>query len=287
MAVAIVSDTCHYLPAELVAQHSIHLVSLYVHRDDFAQRESEISDYDAYYGQLRDLSGLPTTSQPSVGDFLAVYEPLLAAGQEIVSIHLAGGMSGTVAAAEQARQALGDRAKRVYVVDSESACGGQGLVVLAASAAARGGRDGATVAEHARAARAQLKMWFAIDTLEYLRRGGRIAGAQAWLGSALKIKPILTVEAEITPVERVRTSRRAFERMVELLRALSEDGRDAWMVQHIQAPEQAEELVARGIKIFGFGPTAASEIGPVIGTHVGPGLLGAGGLPSSFLGGGL
>ena len=284
MTVAIVSDTCHYLPRELVAEHGIQVVSLYVHRDDLAERESEISDYGDYYGQLRDLSGLPTTSQPSVGDFLAVYEPLLEAGQEIVSIHLAGGMSGTVAAAEQVRQALGDRSERVHVIDSESACGGEGLVVLAASSyAAHNGRDGAAVAEHARAARAQLKMWFAIDTLEYLRRGGRIAGAQAWLGSALKIKPILTVESEITPIERVRTSRRAFERMVELLRTLSEDGRDAWMVQHIQAPEEAEELVARGIEIFGFGPTAVSEIGPVIGTHVGPGLLGAGGLPKSFL----
>jgi DegV family protein with EDD domain len=283
MAVAIVSDTCHYLPRELVTEHGVELVSLYVHREELAQRESEISDYDAYYRQLRDLSGLPTTSQPSVGDFLAVYEPLLEAGQEVVSIHLAGGMSGTVAAADQARQALGEKAERVHVVDSESACGGEGLVVLAASAAAHNGRDGAEVAAHARAARAQLKMWFAIDTLEYLRRGGRIAGAQAWLGSALKIKPILTVESEITPIERVRTSKRAFERMVELLRSLSEDGRDAWMVQHIQAPDQAEELVARGIEIFGFGPTAVSEIGPVIGTHVGPGLLGAGGLPKSFL----
>jgi DegV family protein with EDD domain len=247
------------------------------------QRESSICDYDAYYDELRDLSGLPSTSQPSVGDFLAVYEPLLDAGHEIVSIHLAGGMSGTVASAEQARQALDDRAQRVRVIDSATACGGQGLVVLAASAAAHNGADGAVVAEHARAARAQLKMWFAIDTLEYLRRGGRIAGAQAWLGSALKIKPILTVESEITPIERVRTSRRAFERMVELLKTLQEDDRDAWMVQHIQAPDEAEELVARGIEIFGFEPTAVSEIGPVIGTHVGPGLLGAGGLPKTFM----
>jgi DegV family protein with EDD domain len=283
MTVAIVSDTCHYLPSELVAEHGIHLVSLYVHRDGRAERESDVNDYDTYYNELRDLSGLPTTSQPSVGDFLAVYEPLLEAGQEIVSIHLAGGMSGTVASAEQARQALGDRADRVFVVDSATACGGQGLVVLAASAAAHAGGDGAKVAEHARAARAQLKMWFAIDTLEYLRRGGRIAGAQAWLGSALKIKPILTVESEITPIERVRTSRRAFERMAGLLNSLREEGRDAWMVQHIQAPADAEELVARGIESFGFGPTAVSEIGPVIGTHVGPGLLGAGGLPRSFL----
>ncbi len=95
------------------------------------------------------------------------------------------------------------------------------------------------MAERAQRARAELKLWFAIDTLEYLRRGGRIAGAQAWLGSALKIKPILTVESEITPVERVRTSRRAFERMVELLRSCHEDGADGWMVQHIQAPEEA------------------------------------------------
>jgi DegV family protein with EDD domain len=125
-------------------------------------------------------------------------------------------------------------------------------------------------------------MWFALDTLEYLRRGGRIAGAQAWLGSALKIKPILTVEEEITPIERVRTSRRAFERMVDLLRSRAQDGADAWMVQHIQAPAEARALADRGTELFGCEPLVISEIGPVIGTHVGPGLLGAGGIPSSY-----
>jgi DegV family protein with EDD domain len=283
MSVAIVSDTCHYLSAEVVAENDIHLVSLYVHWHGDAQRESDITDYDEYYGRLGSDPELPTTSQPSIGDFLAVYEPLLDAGNEIVSVHLAGGMSGTVRAAEQARDQLGDRSSKVHVVDSATACGGEGLVALAAAAAARRGLDGAAVAEHANDARAQLKMWFAIETLEYLRRGGRIAGAQAWLGSALKIKPILTVESEITPIERVRTSRRAFERMVELLRSRAEDGADAYMVQHIQAPEQAAELAARGTEIFGHGPAVVSEIGPVIGTHVGPGLLGAGGLPSSML----
>jgi DegV family protein with EDD domain len=213
-----------------------------------------------------------------------VYEPLLESFDEIVSVHLAGGMSGTVRAAEQARDHLGDRAGLVHVVDSATACGGEGLVVLAAVAAARGGADGATVAAHTREARSSLKMWFSIDTLEYLRRGGRIAGAQAWLGSALRIKPILTVESEITPVERVRTSRRAFERMVDLLKDRADAGADAWMVQHIQAPQEAEELAARGTELFGgVPPRVISEIGPVIGTHVGPGLLGVGGLPSSYL----
>ncbi len=283
MAVAIVSDTCHYLGRELVREHDIHEVSLYVHWGEHTVRESEIVDYDEYYERLRVATALPRTSQPSIGDFLEVYEPLLNAGKDIVSIHLAGAMSGTVRAAGQAREQLGRRAQRVHVIDSGTACGGEGFVILATARAVRDGAGAAAAAQQALRARAQMKMWFAVDTLEYLRRGGRIAGAQAWLGAALRIKPILTVESEITPVERVRTSRRAFERMVDLLRSRSEDGADAWMVQHIQAPREAAELAARGTEIFGVPPRVISEIGPVIGTHVGPGLLGAGGLPSSFL----
>jgi|SRR5579884_466918 len=284
MPVAIVSDTCHYLDRQQVVEQGIHEVSLYVHWGGETQRESEMRDYDAYYARLRTAEEMPTTSQPSIGDFLAVYEPLLRDGEtEVVSIHLAGGMSGTVSAAEQAREQLGPHAARVHVVDSRSACGGQGLVVLAAAAAARAGGDGRAVVDRALRARNELKMWFAIDTLEYLRRGGRIGGAQAWLGGALKIKPILTVESEITPIERVRTSRRALERLVDLLRERAQAGADAWMVQHIQAPEQADALAARGREIFGCEPVTVSEIGPVIGAHVGPGLLGVGGLPSSFL----
>ena len=280
--VAIVSDTCHYLPRELVAARGIHEVSLYVHWGGDTNPESEISDYDAYYERLRTAKDLPTTSQPSIGDFLAVYEPLLEAGHEIVSIHLAGGMSGTVRSAEQAREQLGSRAERVHVIDSATACGGEGLILLAAAAAAEAGGDGAAVADRARRAREGLKMWFAIDTLEYLRRGGRIGGAQAWLGSALKIKPILTVESQITPIERVRTFGRAFERLVDLLRSRAADGADAWMVQHIQAPDQAQELARRGTEIFGREPLVISQIGPVIGTHVGPGLLGTGAIPGSL-----
>src|SRR5437764_12742066 len=141
MTVAIVSDTCHYLPSDLVQAHSIHQVSLYVHWGEETLRESDITDYDAYYRRLGNASELPTTSQPSIGDFLEVYEPLLDEGRDVVSIHLAGGMSGTVRSAEQARERLGARADRVHVVDSASACGGQGLVVLAAAAAAQAGAD--------------------------------------------------------------------------------------------------------------------------------------------------
>jgi DegV family protein with EDD domain len=282
--VAVVTDTCHYLPRAIVEAQDLHLVSLYVHWNGREDRESDLHDYDAYYDQLRKAGELPTTSQPSIGDFLSVWDPLLDAGREIVSIQLAAGLSGTFESAEQARNQLpAERAQRVHVLDSATACGGQGMMLLAACAAARAGGDGAAVAERARTTRERLKMWFCIDTLEYLRRGGRIGSAQAWLGSALKIKPILTVESEITPVERVRTQGRAFERMVDYLRSRQEDGADGWVVQHIQAHEQAERLVERGREVFGSEPLFVSEVGPVIGTHVGPGLIGVGGVPSACL----
>ncbi|HWC85200.1 MAG TPA: DegV family protein [Solirubrobacteraceae bacterium] len=281
--VAVVSDTCHYLPRELVASNGIHEVSLYVHRDGEIERESDLHDYDAYYSELSAAAELPSTSQPSIGDFLAVYEPLLDQGSDLVSIHLSGALSGTVRAAEQAREQLGERAVRVHVIDSATGCGGQGLVLLAAAAAARGGSDAEAVVARTRRARTELKMWFAVDTLEFLRRGGRIGSAQAWLGTALKIKPILALESEITPFERVRTSRRAFARMVELMESRHAEGRDGWAIQHIQAPREAAALAERGRDIFGREPAFVSEIGPVIGTHVGPGLLGAGSTGAALL----
>ena len=132
--------------------------------------------------------------------------------------------------------------------------------------------------------RENLKMWFAIDTLEYLRKGGRIGSAQAWIGSALQIKPILTLEEEITPIERVRTRKRALQRMVDFARERKDAGAGAWVVQHIQDPEAAERLVESCREIFGNDPVFVSEIGPVIGAHVGPGLLGVGGVDPALLG---
>ncbi len=281
--VAIVSDTCHYLPPEVVAEYGIHQVSLYVHWDGREDRESQIGDYGAYYEHLRAAPEVPTTSQPSIGDVLGVWEPLLEAGHDIVSIHFSAKMSGTFESARQARAELGERGSRVEVLDSATACGGQGLMLLAASAAAKTGADLRAVTARARTARGELKMWFCVDTLEYLRRGGRVGGAQAWLGSALKIKPILTVESEVIPIERVRTAGRAFERMVDYQRALHEQGIDGWIVQHIRAEEQAQRLIARGREIFGTDPLFVSEIGPVAGTHLGPGLIGVGGMPRACL----
>src|SRR5271166_1074090 len=283
--VAVATDSTHYLPRKLADAQGIHQVSLYVGWRGRPERELEMDGFDDFYERLASDPELPTTSQPSIGDFLTVWEPLLQAGSDIVSIHLAGGISGTVEAARQAHGLLAERGlgDRVEVLDSETACGGMGMLVLAAAAAARAGADKDAVVARVREARKVLKIWFCLDTLEYLRRGGRIGKAQAWLGGTLKIKPILSLEYEIVPVERVRTAGRAFERMVEYARELHERGADGWVVQHIQAPEQSERLIERCREIFDTQPLFTSEVGPVIGTYTGPGLIGVGGVPRALL----
>jgi DegV family protein with EDD domain len=283
--VAVASDSTHYLPRALAQHEGIHQVSLYVGWKGQPERELEMDSFDAFYKRLHDDRELPTTSQPSIGDFLTVWEPLIEAGHDVVSIHLAGGISGTVEAARQAHGLLTERGfgERVAVIDGETACGGTGLLLLAACAAARSGADLNAVVAHVRAARARLRIWFCLDTLEYLRRGGRVGKAQAWLGGTLKIKPILSLEHEIVPVERVRTAGRAFERMVAYAQDLHDDGADAWVVQHIQAPEQSQRLIERCREIFDSEPVFSSEVGPVIGTYTGPGLIGVGALPRAML----
>jgi DegV family protein with EDD domain len=272
--VTVVTDSTPYLPPDQVQRFAIHQVSLYVGWDGDLRPEHTYTDLDAFYGRLRDSPTLPATSQPSVGDFLSVYEPLLDAGHDVVSIHLAAGLSGTCESArEAARTATADRTGRIEVLDARTGAGGLGCVVLAAAEAAQDGADADAVIAAARHARDGLDLWFCLDTLEYLRRGGRIGAAQAVVGSALQVKPILTFGTEIAPVGRVRTKRRALIRMVAYLHELQERGATEWIVQHAQSPEDAATLVAAGTGILGGPPRFCTEVGPVLGAHLGAGVL--------------
>jgi DegV family protein with EDD domain len=285
---ALVTDTTSYLAPEVLKRHDVHLVSLYVGLEGEQEREIDLlDDLDGFYERLRASEEAVTTSQPSVGDFLAVYEPLLAEGREIVSIHISAGISGTYETAVQARDRLtadGKGGERIHVVDSRTAAGGMAMVVLGAVSAVEEGGSAEEVAARAEESRANLKLWFAVDTLEYLRRGGRIGTAGAWIGTTLKIKPILTFEEEVTPVERVRTRARSIERLVGYAKQRHEDGADAWVVNHIQDPEAAESLIEACRPIFSSEPAVMSEMGPVVGAHVGPGLLGIGATTRAALG---
>jgi len=273
--VALVTDSTTYLPRTLIDRWAISQVSLYVGWEGDLRPEEEYLDLDAFYARLHASPQLPTTSQPSVGDFVACYQPLLSAGHDVLSVHIAGGLSGTCESAREAARLVAEEGRpgRVEVLDSQTGAGGLGALVLVAAETAERGGALAEVAQAVQQARQSLDIWFCLDTLEYLRRGGRIGAAQAMVGTALKVKPILTFGTEIAPVGRVRTHGRAFERMVAYLHELHDRGASDWIVQHAQSPTDAERLVAEGRAIFGTEPLFCTEVGPVLGAHLGSGML--------------
>jgi fatty acid kinase fatty acid binding subunit len=274
VSVAVVTDSTPYLPPHLIERWGIRQVSLYVGWDGELKPEREYDDLDAFYARLKDSPTLPVTSQPSVGDFLAVFEPLAAAGHDIVSVHIAEGLSGTCESGREAGRVLAEQhGARVEIVDGATGAGGLGCLVIAAARAAEAGADADAVVQAIHDTRERLDIWFALDTLEYLRRGGRIGAAQALVGAALQIKPILTFGTEIAPVGRVRTRKRAFERMVAYLEELRDRGATDWVVQHAQAHEDAARLVAQGTEILGCEPLFCTQVGPVLGAHLGSGML--------------
>lgn len=273
--VAVVTDSTTYLPATAIERWQIQQVSLYVGWDGDLRPEHDYTDLDAFYTRLHDSPGLPSTSQPSVGDFLAVYEPLLSAGRDVVSIHIASGLSGTCESAREAARVASEAGHpgRVEVVDGQTGAGGLGCLAFAAARAAASGSSLERVIATVHRARQGLDIWFCLDTLEYLHRGGRIGAAQATVGTALKVKPILTFGTEIAPVGRVRTRKRAFERMVAYLRELHERGATEWFVQHAQSEDDAQRMVGEGKAIFASDPLFCTQVGPVLGAHLGAGLL--------------
>ena len=273
--VAVITDSTTYLPESMIDGLGIERVSLYVGWSGEMKREDEYDDLEAFYRRLRESPTLPTTSQPSIGDFEAKFEPALRAGNDIASVHIAGGISGTCDTAREAARSLAGKGieGRIEVIDGQTGAGGLGCLVLAAASAARLGSTIDEVVEEVHRTRRQLEMWFCLDTLEYLRRGGRIGAAQALVGTALRIKPILTFGTEITPVDKVRTKSRALQRMDSYLEELHERGASDWMVQHAQSAADAERLVARGIEVFGSEPLFCTQVGPVLGTHLGSGML--------------
>ncbi len=273
--VAVITDTTTYMPASLIAELGVQQVSLYVGWDGELKREDEYKDLAAFYQRLAESPSLPTTSQPSVGDFKACFRPILSEGQDIVSIHIAGGILGTCDSARSAAEELAKNGieGRIEVIDGQTGAAGLGCLVIAAAEEAQRGASIEAVTAAVAAAQEHLDIYFCLDTLEYLRRGGRIGAAQALLGTALQIKPILTFATEITPVGRVRTHAKALQRMESYLVELHERGATDWVVQHAQAPDDAQRLVERGTAIFDSQPLFCTQVGPVLGAHLGSGML--------------
>ncbi|MEH3054637.1 MAG: DegV family protein [Patulibacter minatonensis] len=290
MSVAVVTDSTNYLPPEELAGHELAVVPLWLVEDGRATREDLIGDWTELYHALRAGERSLSTSQPSVGEFLEVYEPLLAAGRDIASVHITSGMSGTPETARQARdEALAKYPERsIEVVDSGSTAGGLAIVVIAALRAAEAGKSAAEVAAAAGEASRLMRVRFGLDTLDFLRRGGRVGRAQGLLGSTLQIRPILKLDggpgAENETVEKIRTSSKMRQRLLRFFDEFAAEGLDAWMVMHVMAPEIVEEFLEAGRHVFGTDPLCICEAGPVVGAHTGPGMIGVAAAPSRLVG---
>jgi DegV family protein with EDD domain len=273
--VAVVTDSTAYLPAEVVDGYGIEVVPLYVVLAGRSGREgSEIGPEDVARA-LSTRGGSVSTSRPTPGDFVAAYRRCLDAGAErLVSIHLSAELSSTADAARLAASQVGEHV--VTVVDSRSTAMGMGFSVVAAARAAAEGADARTVVEVAQDTAAATRTFFVVETLDHLRRGGRIGSATAMLGTALSVKPLLHVkEGRVVPLEKVRTTARAVNRLVQLAVGAAGDGPTALAVHHLAAPGRAERLAEElRRQVPGIVELHVSELGAAIGAHVGPGAVG-------------
>ena len=272
MAVRILTDSTSDLPPALAEQLGITIVPANVIIDDVSYRDGIDIDSDEFYRHLISDSRPPTTSQPSVGTFQSAYQELLDQGDEIVSIHVSGKLSGTVNSAEQAKATLGDSVP-IEIIDSQ---GASILLALVAVAAAEMAQQSGSYQEVAAQVRRDLPLTstvFALDTLEYLQKGGRIGKAQAFMGSLLSVKPILTLlDGEVHPLERPRNHQRAMRRLVELTRERAPVTRlgiiysteEQWAVE---LRDTLSDLVPEDRVI-------TARFGPALGTYAGPGAVG-------------
>ena len=278
--VAVVTDSTADLPAQLVKARGITVVPLTLNFEGRSLLDGVEIRPTEFYRKLPNATTHPTTSQPSPGRFAEAYSQLLQDHDEVVSIHISEKLSGTYASAVQGAEMTD--ASRVHVVDSQLVSMSLGLITLAGSEIANQGADGGEVARRVSEMRDQVQTYFSVATLEFLRRGGRIGRASALLGSVLQVKPVLCIrDGLVTPLERVRTFDRALKRVTELAREVDRGKGLCVIVGHADAEDDAER-VARELE-----PVAETlmiqPLGPVVGAHAGPGVVGVGCYPAGLL----
>ena len=274
MSIRIVTDSASDLPGSLAQEHDISVVPLYVTIGSETYKDGVDIDADHFYAQLVRLTTLPTTSQPSIGDFRQVYGRLLDQGHQIVSIHISSKLSGTFNAAAQAKALLSEGAD-IELVDSRLAGGALALLALRAARWASETPDHRQVARLARQATASTHGFVVVDTLKFLQMGGRIGKAQALVGGMLQFKPVVCIrDGEVHPVARPRTRRRALAQLIETVRALAPI--QQLHVSYTTGPEDAETVRDALADLVDPYEVVESRFGPVLGTHLGPGTIGVG-----------
>ncbi len=278
--IAIVTDTTCDLPLDLVRQYQIEVVPLYVHFGDSAFRSGinssgpgQILSNEQFLDRLQTMPTFPTTTPPTVDDFVAVYRRLSSECDAVISIHISSQMSQTYNNALAASKQLGS--PNLHVVDSLTVSGGLGLLVLAAARMAVEGATVKAILKQMEVTRAQLRFYLIVDTLEYLHKGGRVGGAKAWVGMLLGLKPVLTMHnGQIEPVTTMPSRARAVARLHSLvLESLAGCAQAQMAVFHVGAHDEARQMAGDLTAEVSVSHLLICEAGPVVAAHTGPGAL--------------
>jgi len=272
--IKIVTDSTAYLPESILRKNDLRVVPLCVHFGDKMYKEGVELSNDEFYALLQEAPELPTTSQPSAGEFYEVFAELAAAGHEIITLTISSRLSGTWNSAMAAREMMPEA--KISVVDSLSTSVGLLLLVQAAVKARDAGASREEIVQQLEDIKKKLHVFFVVDTLEYLAKGGRIGNAKAFLGTLLKVKPILFFkDGAIEPLEQVRSKRKAQARMVDLVEeCVGGRGTEASIaLSHALAPDETASLAQEIQERLGCAAPPITTVGPVIGTHTGPGVV--------------
>lgn len=274
--VAIVTDSTAYIPTDLVKKYNITVAPQILIWGDKTYEDGVDIQPDEFYRQLKTAKVMPSTSQVSPATMQALFNQLIEKGHDVLAILISAKLSGTIQSSLQAREALAKVQEKIEIVDSNSTAMAMGFHVLQAARAAAEGAKLAECKALAEKARAYTGVYFAVDTLEFLHRGGRIGGATRFLGSALNLKPILALQdGRIEAIDRVRTKSKALDRVLELIVEATKGKTPIRIATlHANAPQEARELLEKVNKVLNVTENIFSEVSPVIGTHAGPGTVG-------------
>jgi len=272
--IAIITDSTAYLEKDYVKKHNIQVIPLNLHWDEDTFKDNVDISADEFYDRLNASSTLPTTSQPTYGEFKVIFKKYAADYDGIIVALISSGISGTIDSALMAQKEFKDIP--VEVIDTKTTAGGLAIVVKAIAAAVESGKSLQEVSALARTISASVCTYFVVDTLKYLHKGGRIGGASRYFGTALSIKPILYLneEGKIEAFEKVRTKKKAVGRLLELAVEKAAGEKCYVAIYHAQALQEAETMRDEIQEKLDCYEVGIYPLSPVIGTHVGPGALG-------------
>jgi len=272
--ITVITDSTAYLSKDFVAKHGIKVVPLNLNWDNENFRDNVDITAEEFYQRLEKSNSIPTTSQPSSGDFLTVFKEAAKGVDALVAVLISSGISGTVDSAIMAKKEF--TLVPVEVIDSKVAASGLALMCKAVASAVEKGNSVDEVLKMGKRVFDSMGVYFVVDTLKYLHKGGRIGGASAFLGSALDLKPILFLspEGKVEALEKVRTKKKAVSRLIDIA-VEKADGRKAYVgIMHANALEGAQAIKAELENRMDLADIEIFELSPAIGTHTGPGTLG-------------